>query len=218
MASRFYTAPLFVSVALIVRYWKPRLPLAIAVLSAVVLAGFSIPEPTLRTAYAGFGHPWPVDAAGIADERAFYFQGTALLRYRRDIAWPDFLFAQDGRNMRAKGDKVVVFPNVGMAGFEAGPNVHIIDSLALGDALIARLPIVPGPWRVGHYQREVPGGYDETVRTGVNTINDMNLREYYGHLKPIISGPLFSATRFKEIVFMNLGMYEHLLPQPKKAP
>ncbi len=48
----------------------------------------------------------------------------------------------------------------GFVGYFAGPDVHIIDIYALGDALLARLEVVDyKPWRIGHFQRDLPNGY-----------------------------------------------------------
>jgi len=92
----------------------------------------------------------------------------------------------------------------------------MIDPLAVGDALIARLPPVPGKWRIGHHKRDVPYGYEETLNTGINVIADQSVARYYDHLKVVISGNLRSWRRFREIVLFNAGYYDGSLPkQPR---
>ena len=44
------------------------------------------------------------------------------------------------KELRRGGRQVVVRTTIGLTGFYAGPEVHIIDELALSDPLLARLP------------------------------------------------------------------------------
>jgi arabinofuranosyltransferase len=211
MAGRFFSASLFLCVALIARYWRPNPVFATATLALIAGLGMWVPSPTLTSATAEFGAPWPVDPGGIADERAYYYRDSGLLRYHRDVLWPSFEWSQLGYKARQAKRKVTVFGNVGMYGYFAGPGVHIIDYMGLGDAFLARLPIPPAPWRVGHYARTLPKGYEETIATGVNRIEDPNLHRYYDHLRTVISGRLWSWDRLKEILLFNTGHYEPLL-------
>jgi hypothetical protein len=43
-------------------------------------------------------------------------------------------------------------------------------------------------------------------------IVDPKLHEYYNVLRTITRGPIWSVRRLKEIVWINLGYYDHLLP------
>ncbi len=104
-----------------------------------------------------------------------------------------------------------------MYGYFAGPVPHIIDDLALGDALLARLPAKPSNWGPGHFRRDIPTGYIETIRTGVNQITDPGVHEYYDDLRLVISGDLWNPERLKNIVLFNLGCYDHLLIAYSKA-
>ncbi len=65
---------------------------------------------------------------------------------------------------------------VGMPGFRAGASSHIVDSLALCDPLLSRLPAVDldRKWMAAHLARHVPTGYLETLRTGQNRIGMMS--------------------------------------------
>ena len=217
MSARFFSASLFLSVALIARYWKPERLLAISTLVLIAGLGMWVPTPTITSANAEFGAPWPVDTGGIADERAVYYQGAGLLRYHRDVLWPIYPLSRWGDDAKRTGKKVVVHANIGMYGYFAGPHVHFIDVLALGDAFLARLPVTPGPWRVGHYHRTLPAGYVDTITTGVNTIADPHLHEYYDHLHTVISGNLWSFERLKEIFLFNIGHYDYLVPHTRQA-
>jgi hypothetical protein len=86
----------------------------------------------------------------------------------------------------------------------------IIDRYALSDPLLARLP--PRTFnKVGHFQREVPPGYKQARASGDLSHMDPALAAYYRPLREIVSGPLFSGARLREIVKFNLGHYdEHL--------
>jgi arabinofuranosyltransferase len=213
MSARFFSASLFLSAALIARYWRPNPVFAAATLAIIAGLGMWVPAPTLTSAKAEFGAPWPVDAGGIADERQFYYQDCGLLRYRRDVLWPTFPASKLGDTLRQEKRKVAVYGTVGMYGYFAGPDVHIIDFMALGDAFLARLPMTQGHWRVGHYGRTLPKGYEATIATGVNLIEDPNLHQYYDHLHTVISGKLWRWKRLKEIFLFNIGHYESLLPR-----
>ena len=114
--------------------------------------------------------------------------------------------------VRAEGRRVVVRNSVGFFGYTVGPDVHVIDELGLGDALMSRLPPAWRPrWRIGHFFRIVPEGYEETLLSGQNRMTDPRLAEYYDALSLILKGRLFDAKRWSAIVAMNLGRYDSLI-------
>ena len=101
---------------------------------------------------------------------------------------------------------------MGFSGFYAGPDVHIVDALAITDPLLARIPPYYTPdWISGHLQRIIPAGYIETAVHGSNLIRDDNLRVFYYHLSKITRGNYFDLDRLKTIVYTNLGLYDHLI-------
>ena len=67
------------------------------------------------------------------------------------------------------------------------------------------------PWQVGHYGRQPPEGYIETLITGKNVIRDAGAAAYFEKLRLITEGPLWSRDRWRAIVGMNLGRYDHLV-------
>ena len=102
--------------------------------------------------------------------------------------------------------------NVGFIGYFAGPAVHIVDRYALTDPLLARLSAVSvEKWRIGHFERDIPAGYVQTLRTGVNQIQNPNLAKYYDALALITRAPLFSRERLIAIWKMNTGQFDFLL-------
>jgi arabinofuranosyltransferase len=62
-----------------------------------------------------------------------------------------------------------------------------VDIFALSDPLLARLPANPDS-RTGHFLRDIPAGYIETLETGQNRLTDPDLAAYYDQLRRVISG------------------------------
>jgi arabinofuranosyltransferase len=92
-----------------------------------------------------------------------------------------------------------------MFSWGTGPEVHVIDSLALTDPLLARVPAkYDKDWRTGHLLRDVPDGYVRTLETGVNLLTDPCLKTYYDKLQLVISGPLFTWDRISAIAALNM--------------
>ncbi|MET0284670.1 MAG: hypothetical protein ABW352_09380, partial [Polyangiales bacterium] len=212
MQGRFFTIPFFTGACLIA---ISELPLEEPSRAAAVLAPFAFL----------FLHPlatevFPIAAlnlSGIADERTFYRDDASLVLFTRNRNMPSHTWIALGKELKSKNEKTFSFDNIGFLGFAAGPGVHIIDQLALSEPLLARLPMrYRHSWRVGHYHRHVPEGFRETAKAGGECkMTDKKLCEYYGHLREVISGPLFSWSRFKTIAAFNLGMYEKLIDRDK---
>jgi arabinofuranosyltransferase len=150
-----------------------------------------------------------IDEHGIADEKLVYFKCCSLLGQWKDNA--AFKIADDARKAGQEGVRLVIRESVGVYGFYAGPEVYVMDMVCLGDPLRARLPVT-GPWRIGHFYREYPAGYVETIENGfTNHIREPHLHEYYDKLALITQGRLFSLERLKTIVLFNLGSYNYLV-------
>ncbi len=211
MSGRFFAGPLLVSVILLVRLIPP-FPKAVksAILVSVLILGFMAHAPTqLNTPKTS---ETAISPDGIADERAYYFIDSGLM----NIDWhapiiPNHPWARDGLALRARGGVSVEY-SIGYLGYFAGPGVHIVDRYALADPLLARLPIPnPKDWRIGHFIREIPEGYVESLETGSNQLADPDLAEYYAKLKLIATGKILDPERLKTILQMNLGNYDRLI-------
>jgi arabinofuranosyltransferase len=87
---------------------------------------------------------------------------------------------------------------------------------ALAEPLLARLPANPQS-RSGHFLRDIPAGYLETLQTGTNRITDPDVAAYYDHLRLVIAGPLWNAERLTTIARLLLGRYDHLLAKSWSA-
>jgi arabinofuranosyltransferase len=149
---------------------------------------------------------------GVADERGYYYRGTGLLAHLR----PDFVEHElilAGRKahtvMETRGEAFDAVGCIGFYGYYAGPGIYVIDVMALSDPFLARLPIKtprdPRSWRIGHFERELPPGYRETISGGRNVIVDPALARLYDDLRLITTGPLFTRERWGAIWRLNLG-------------
>ncbi|MFT9850467.1 hypothetical protein [Aneurinibacillus sp. REN35] len=221
MSGRFMTAPLLGAMIALV---SMPLTLSRKMLSgaAVAIAAVSLlaPYPSIASdASYGTVRKGLIDEHGIADERAFYYQAAGLLRAHEGVKLPDSPMVKKGIAWQDR--TLSLESHIGFFGFYGGPKLHIIDSFALSEPLLARLPISEYPkWRIGHYTRIMPEGYRDTIASGVNRIKDPNLAAYYDKLSFIIAGDLFSMERIKEIWKLNTGQYDHLLAaykEPKRV-
>jgi arabinofuranosyltransferase len=216
MTGRFLTAPLVSAVTLICSsgyVTKTTLP---PVLIIALLTGLASPHsPIYSGPKAGLDLQIPdlIDRNGIADERLFYHRATGWLtpngvRRSPDLSW----WAEEKRQY---ADQPVVFAcAIGVNGYYAAPDAHIVDPCAaLADPLLARLPVAhPKAWRAGHFERPIPQGYLETLRTGSNKISDPALAQFYDKLTLITQGDdLFATERLVTIWRMNTGQYDPLL-------
>jgi arabinofuranosyltransferase len=206
MTGRFLAAPLFVSAALLAhRPWRlPRSAVPVAIGGLALLGVFSTVRPPVTSGRGTFilnafdGET----SRGIGDERAFYYRYTGLLRWSRErpLPWNDQV--KRGESLRA-APQVIAETNVGFTGYFAGPNVHIIDEYGLGDAFLARRPTEP-EWRIGHYLRRSPPGYIASIANGNNVMSDVRDGFDYERIRLITQGPLWSKSRWRAILAMNL--------------
>lgn len=151
-----------------------------------------------------------MDQTGVADERAFYEDTTLVNAKHLKTLQPGFVMTQEGLRTRRSGKRVVAIAGPGFFGFAAGPHVHIVDNVGLTEPFLARLPVQHG-WRIGHFERDFPVGYLETLESGKNLIQNKNLALYYDKLEYVIRGPLFDVQRLTEIWKLNIGAYDYLL-------
>jgi arabinofuranosyltransferase len=214
MSGRLLAAPFFCSLMPLARQPLPRFSVEWAVVFGLVwLTGLSAPRPVVFSTASYGADLVPADAippSQIADERRVYYPTTALLTARRGAPIPSHRWLKLGEEERKRGRHVVVTYAAGFIGYAAGPEVHLLDRWALGDALLARLPS-EASWRIGHFERHIPIGYEETVATGQNLIRDPGVSTYYEKLRIVTEGPIWSRERFRTIWRMNAGAYDHLI-------
>lgn len=217
MRGRFLSAPFFVAVILIAQYDFNTFSFGkmTVFFATILVAGTSIPFSTLKISQIDVNTTSSsilISDAGIADELLFYFPSNGLFSTRRGAKMPSHVWKEEGLHIRTTNTSVVVRETIGMYGFFAGPEVHIVDQLALSDPLLARLPTVRDrQWRIGHFTRAIPEGYIETLEFGRNVIADKNLAQYYDKLTLITRGLLLDRQRWVAIWKMNTGHYDDLI-------
>jgi arabinofuranosyltransferase len=163
-------------------------------------------------------------ASPIADERGGYFEYTSL--YNNAIsylktgnmvirnAWNEGGI-QEIRDKGYRSGLLIMVPGISIY---YNSDIYLNDLYALGDPFLSKLPAVrEDNWRIGHMWREAPVGYDDTVITGYNSIENESLREYYEVIKLITRGPVWDKDRLKAVIDINLGKYDHLIDEYKST-
>lgn len=197
MAGRFFTAPLLASAIIIARHaW---LPAGAWVTGFVVLGlGTLTLDGTLLSDRNYKNHAF--DNAGIADERGYYYKEYGLLTAEKEkFAQPDWKVGEE-RVVRQIGG------GLGYSSIFSGPATHWVDVCALADPLLSRLPAKYDPkWRVGHFIRQLPTDYMESIRQNSNLLLDPQTRVFYDVIRHITRGDLNDPKRWQAILKMNLG-------------
>lgn len=211
MSGRFFSVVFLISIVLLLPYfekfvWQSKALVALAAvflgLMAPSLAFLPPDRLDIETAHR----------AGVSDERAFYYGASGLMRWGRYYKLPDHEWVNEGIALREQGPQVYVGKGIGYLGFYAGPQVHVIDYFALADPLLSRLPVQPGvKWDIGHFGREIPTGYIETLESSQNQITDPSLAAYYEKLSLITRTNLWDWERVITIFEFNTGRYNALL-------
>ncbi len=207
MSGRMFTPTVLISTVLLVRLLASgSTPAKLAVLGTVIALGFSSPTPTLRSG-SGYSEPIPTRNA-IGDKRADSFSETGLLPMLRNSPRPSHHWVLEGLELSHQGRVVLAQDAIGYLGFFAGPEVHIVDEMALADPLLSRLPASdPLNWRPGLVYRDIPTGYMDSIETGENRIADPDLARLYDRIRLITSGELFDGERLLAIWELNTGRY-----------
>lgn len=210
MSGRFFSVPLLVAVTMLLFIEIPAEKYFWGAALAVLSIGILTPRSPIRAPF-NYGAGWEIQALtfhGVVDDRAKHFKNTGLFNDKPRFPGSKF----SGRSWVFDPDsvEVVVKGTLGQHFYQAGPNFYPVDILALGDALLARIPLVKKV-KSGHYQRRVPEGYVATLRTGQNLITDPDLALYYDKLSIILSGDMLSQERLFEIWQFNTGQYDYLM-------
>ena len=203
MSGRFFSAPFLLMV----------IAIAHTTLSTRLSLGIILPLTALLWSLAFAGQdenqriplipPFP---NGIADERRVHQKIYSVSNYLAQQ--PTYLI---NPKRAITGDTRIEVMCHAAAGLREGAALHIIDVCGLADPLLARLPARRDrEWRIGHFEREIPMGYLDSIRTQKNEIIDPATRNYYEAIKLVTQGPLFSWERMKMIWQLN---FNHI-PKP----
>lgn len=214
-ASRFFSAPLLLSVAVVSSQLAVKQFQLLALGGVVLLGVFSIRSPLWSSNMVAYLPEYQItDANAIADQRLHYFGNDRKGQYNslvengfREYEWGS-KFAGDQWRFTGFEDAYIA-EALGKPGYSKGPNIYVIDYYALSDHLLARLPV--SEWEIGHFRRDLPEGYLETLQTGENQIADPDLALYYEKLHVVVTSPLNDWDRISEIWKFNTGQYDYLL-------
>lgn len=230
MLGRFFSYSYLMAVIVLCAVHSSQLPEWLN--KKVVPTGVAVALPLTIFLYAVFYFHTPFNSPfdysaegwedGVADERGYYFKTNSLSAYwdyvsqpeaSRTAYFPVHGWSQGGWEARPYASRVVPAGAIGMVGYWSGTHHKIVDQLALSDPLLARLPIRSDqPWRIGHFTRNIPYGYIETLVRGEILIRDPKLAEFYSKIVLITQSPeLFSRERLMTIVAMNRGEYDYLI-------
>jgi len=199
MSGRFLTAPFLLATALLVQRVADRPPgRTTPVLACILLAGLLSPGSPLRTGPSFGTDRSPekyIDSDGIADERAFYYPRTGLLRPRdgETLSPAPMHRTSESTVTGVRRDNGALYP------YEAGPGMHFIGEWALADAFLARLPPRDLRGRPGHVTRPIPSGYDETLDSGQNLLEDPEMAQIFDETQQVVAGPLWTMERWRMI-------------------
>lgn len=140
---------------------------------------------------------------GIADERGVYMQRYSLLKPQRffigRLKWHD----------QKEIDVKRICGGLGFSSIINGPSTYFIDTCALADPLLARIPAKYNKnWRIGHFVRLVPDNYEESILTNQASLSDIELNNFYKDIRLITRGDIFDIDRLKLILKINFGSYQ----------
>lgn len=201
MAGRFHMIVVVIGVAGLVLGGGGRAWGAVALIGAV-----ASPLGPWRTG-VGFRHA-ELDAAGIADERGWYYDHLGL--------WPRVVAGRTAPQPGRGGEpRVVVGEAVGLDGYMAGPAVHLVDVYGLCDPLLSRLPSSEERGRPGHWRRALPEGYERSLGGGENVLQDDVLNVFWGELGRATRGPLLAPGRAAAVWTVATTVR---LPPPARQP
>ena len=211
MSGRFFTVPFFVSILILahIAAGMKKKPLLIYGLFVLFLWAGLGKNPVLSGKNYLAGEKY----RNIVDERGIYYPITGLLnnivkgplgedkwkilRYNFSMTGDGPRFYRDALDGAIEEKHTIISGTIGLLGYYAGPNVHIIDVFGLADPVLARIPCPEAGYSAGHYYREMPKGYYETVKTGENVIEDEKASALYEKMRVLTQYPVWSGERLK---------------------
>ena len=155
----------------------------------------------------------------VANERAAWQRHTGIAVWwsslRNGTAYPDHVTARLGillRNEAASGETFHVC-NLGVTPYKAKLDQNFLDVWGLADSFMTRLPGTG--LRASHLARARPLGLAESIASGSPSFVDPGLNRYFEILRNVTgSERLLSGERVKDVIGLNLGLYDDLLAGP----
>ena len=219
MAGRFFSVAFLVAFLVVVDLLRAR---AAAGAVAAVAAIFALISPVSPLK---MGTSWykkqPMERSCLDTNWYVHQEGAALVNDGPGYTLPAHQWYLAGKAYRKHPSTLhvggVFGQAIGYFGQAAGPRKHIVDTLGLADAFLARLPACntasPAHWKSGHFYRLLPDGYVASIKYGRNLIRDPSLGKYQAKISSVTRGPLWSWQRLVDIFQLNTGAHDHwLLP------
>ncbi len=213
MGGRYFSASFFLAVILLIQNRPLQFGWMWAALVAMIIGiGLMSPLPNLLSdSNYGESPLHQTQLYGIIDEREFYYPYNGLLKYERGRGIARY-HMEYSSNLKMKKAEITLDTRVGMLGYFVGSDVHVIDVLGICDPMLAHFPKKSNSnWRIGHFFRKVPEGYQETILSNNLAFRNPYIAEYYEKVQWLTQKPIFSWKRFAVILKMNLGYYDELL-------
>jgi arabinofuranosyltransferase len=236
MSGRFFVAACAVAAALLAsalsRWRRERAwPTGASVLAPACVVCFLALWPHARwRSGADFGADFSVGDVmghhGIADERAYYYPSTGLLRVlgrwkeirEKGLPIPPTRNSSMGEKFARSAEPARPWGQVGFFGYFSGEK-FIVDKMALCEPFLARIPYQPEKeWRIGHFERPFPAGFLESRQKGRTLISDPELAAAYDAVVLVTEGPLFDAARWREVWRVNTGFYAQAFARAAREP
>ena len=216
MSGRYFSLPLIVAVILLSTF-ELKSFMAFAGASAVIMFFGLLPFLTMIERRPTYGQNREnnlvfFDSHRIADERLVYKDRTGLLIALQGDS-PKVVYSQDEWEYTPGHPREVhLVGAMGLNSYRDGPDIHVIDKNGLADPLIARMPLEDAQnFRIGHFHHIIPAGYEETLASGTNQIQDPDIASFYDKLSVVVKGPLWDWDRVVEIWKLNTGKYDYLI-------
>jgi len=219
MGGRFLTLPFFIIVCLLARRPLPG-PRGKMALAFLLFLALFVPRNPVTSSLS---YDYVGGRAGIVDERGYYFPTTGAW-HRLDGEFEEHTWILQGRRDRIRAESrgqsgFRVIDNIGFYGMEAGPQIYVVGPYALASPFLARLPSIPPSsnrkgWRIGHFRRDFPRGFEESIASDGNRLTDPWLRDLYDDTQLVTKGPLFTLERWKAIWRLNTGHHREVFRSP----
>ncbi len=160
-------------------------------------------------------HTYPTE---VANERAAWQPRTGVTVWWKSLrdgtTYPDHVTARLGILIKEEADagESLHVCNLGLTPYNARLDQNFFDIWGLADAFMARLPATD--WRPGHLVRARPVGLAESLASNSPAFVDSGLNRYFEVLRNVTGNDrLLSSRRIKELIGVNLGLYDELLPE-----
>lgn len=200
MEGRFLTVPFFAALMILVQSRLTPAPTAGLLAAILGLGLLGVEQSTLQSNsdYSNGG----IDANGITDERGHYYHLYGLLGFQKNFATLTETtrhYPRSHERLATPQEVKLICGGLGFSGIRE-PATHFIDICALSDPLLSRIPAQFNPhWRIGHFNRQVPTGYRQSIQANQNLLDDPALRDFYEPIRIITRAPLNDMSRLREI-------------------